>query len=96
MYVQHASYASHMYSNSYPVFKNISSLAPNASSDQHEPSSVTPPSYRLYKHRFAGAFAVFVLNVVAGMNWPWFGPIANSSMCSLPLKFYFSEIVVSH
>lgn len=36
-------------------------------------------SYKLYKMRFAGLVAIMVLNVAGGMNWPWFGPIANDS-----------------
>ncbi|KAJ7262229.1 major facilitator superfamily domain-containing protein [Mycena haematopus] len=31
--------------------------------------------YRLYKRRFVG---IVILNVVAGMTWPWFGPISNN------------------
>ncbi|KAJ6499353.1 major facilitator superfamily domain-containing protein [Mycena sanguinolenta] len=34
--------------------------------------------YRLYKRRFVGMVGLVVLNVVAGMTWPWFGPISNN------------------
>ncbi|KAF8902884.1 major facilitator superfamily domain-containing protein [Gymnopilus junonius] len=34
--------------------------------------------YRLYKGRFIGLVALVVLNIVAAMPWPWFGPIANN------------------
>ena len=34
-------------------------------------------TYRLYKWRFAGVVGIMGLNIVGGMNWPWFGPIAN-------------------
>ncbi|KAF9070062.1 major facilitator superfamily domain-containing protein [Rhodocollybia butyracea] len=37
---------------------------------------VTP--YRLYKRRFTGLLGMVILNVVAGLSWPWFGPIANN------------------
>ncbi|KAJ3913441.1 major facilitator superfamily domain-containing protein [Lentinula edodes] len=33
--------------------------------------------YRLYKRRFLGLFGMVVLNIVGGLSWPWFGPIAN-------------------
>ncbi|KAI0043663.1 MFS general substrate transporter [Auriscalpium vulgare] len=33
--------------------------------------------YRLYKRRWFGVFALFTLEAVAGMSWPWFGPISN-------------------
>ncbi|KAF8813928.1 MFS general substrate transporter [Phlegmacium glaucopus] len=34
--------------------------------------------YRLYKRRFAGLVALIFLNIIAGMAWPWFGPISNN------------------
>ncbi|KAJ6609864.1 major facilitator superfamily domain-containing protein [Mycena sp. CBHHK59/15] len=34
--------------------------------------------YRLYKRRFVGVVGMVVLNIVAGMTWPWFGPISNN------------------
>lgn len=34
--------------------------------------------FRLYKRRWIGVFALFVLEVVASMSWPWFGPISDS------------------
>ncbi|KAF8514456.1 MFS general substrate transporter [Hysterangium stoloniferum] len=37
-----------------------------------------PIHYRLYRRRFLGVFGLVMLNVFAGMNWPWFGPIANA------------------
>ena len=37
------------------------------------------PVYRLYKRRFLGIIGIMILNAVGGMNWPWFGPIANDS-----------------
>ncbi|KAK7035498.1 hypothetical protein VNI00_011791 [Paramarasmius palmivorus] len=33
--------------------------------------------YRLYKRRFVGLIGIIALNIVGGMSWPWFGPIAN-------------------
>ncbi|KDQ15326.1 hypothetical protein BOTBODRAFT_108891 [Botryobasidium botryosum FD-172 SS1] len=33
--------------------------------------------FRLYKRRWVGVVALFVLNVAAGCNWLWFGAIAN-------------------
>jgi len=35
--------------------------------------------YVLHKWRFPGIFGLVVLNVVAGMNWPWFGSISAES-----------------
>ncbi|THH16733.1 hypothetical protein EW146_g3954 [Bondarzewia mesenterica] len=34
--------------------------------------------YRLYKRRWLGVLALFSLETVASMSWPWFGPISNS------------------
>lgn len=47
------------------------------SSTTEQQSNVT--TYRLYKWRFAGVVGIMGLNIVGGMNWPWFGPIANES-----------------
>ncbi|KAJ6490786.1 major facilitator superfamily domain-containing protein, partial [Mycena vitilis] len=33
--------------------------------------------YRLYRRRFVGLAALVILNLAAGMTWPWFGPISN-------------------
>ncbi|KAF8348222.1 major facilitator superfamily domain-containing protein [Amanita rubescens] len=44
--------------------------------------SKKPPEsvhYRLYKQRFVGLVALVLLNIVTGMSWPWFGPIANNA-----------------
>jgi hypothetical protein len=35
------------------------------------------PSYTLYKKRFTGVIGLVVLNVVGGLNWPWFGSIST-------------------
>ncbi|KAF7428316.1 hypothetical protein PC9H_007537 [Pleurotus ostreatus] len=56
-----------------------------ASSPTHTPDSPENVSaagpehapYRLYKRRFAGLLGLVVLNIVAAMAWPWFGPISN-------------------
>ncbi|KAJ7084336.1 major facilitator superfamily domain-containing protein [Mycena belliarum] len=54
-------------------------------SDDKTPSELTTDvisvhssirSYRLYKRRFVG---IVILNIVSGMTWPWFGPIANDT-----------------
>ncbi|KAK7676965.1 hypothetical protein QCA50_020083 [Cerrena zonata] len=37
----------------------------------------TQHEYRLYKRRFVGQVALFLLCVGSAMPWPWFGPIAN-------------------
>ncbi|GLB37685.1 putative MFS general substrate transporter [Lyophyllum shimeji] len=34
--------------------------------------------YRLYKRRFLGLIGLVLLNVIAAMSWPWFGPISNN------------------
>ncbi|TFK54532.1 MFS general substrate transporter [Heliocybe sulcata] len=54
------------------VTTRVSSLRVNSDAEE-------PRGYRLYKQRFVGLVAIFVLNVVSGMNWPWFGPIANNT-----------------
>ncbi|KAI6037954.1 major facilitator superfamily domain-containing protein [Pisolithus marmoratus] len=35
--------------------------------------------YRLYKQRFSGLLAFVILGIVTGMQWSWFGPIANNT-----------------
>ncbi|KAH9993244.1 hypothetical protein BJV77DRAFT_999502 [Russula vinacea] len=40
------------------------------------PTSSGP--YRLYKRRWVGVFAMFMLEAVAAAAWPWFGPISNN------------------
>lgn len=48
-------------------------------------------TYRLYGGRFAGVVGIMGLNIVGGMNWPWFGPIANASeLCELLLSLNFA------
>lgn len=53
-------------------------IAPSSSCIQPV-GDVGAHSYKLYKMRFVGLVAIMVLNVAGGMNWPWFGPIANDS-----------------
>ncbi|KAE9411182.1 MFS general substrate transporter [Gymnopus androsaceus JB14] len=61
----------------------------NASNEFKEESPIeagmtSPPHvhnelpYRLYKRRFLGLLGMVILNIVAGLSWPWFGPIANN------------------
>ncbi|KAL0577033.1 hypothetical protein V5O48_004967 [Marasmius crinis-equi] len=38
----------------------------------------TVVEYKVYRRRFVGMAGVVLLNIVGGMSWPWFGPIANS------------------
>lgn len=56
---------------------------------QHD---MATPVYRLYKRRFAGVAGIMVLNAIGGMNWPWFGPIANDSayLCDFWTRQYSS------
>lgn len=56
-----------------------SNRRPLAPSDVQSVGDVGAHSYKLYKMRFVGLVAIMVLNVAGGMNWPWFGPIANDS-----------------
>ncbi|KAF7315391.1 MFS general substrate transporter [Mycena indigotica] len=35
------------------------------------------PEYKLYRRRFVGIASLVILNIAAGMPWPWFGPISN-------------------
>ncbi|EKM52316.1 uncharacterized protein PHACADRAFT_211587 [Phanerochaete carnosa HHB-10118-sp] len=37
-----------------------------------------PVTYRLYKRRFIGLLGLFLLNIVAALPNPWYGPIANN------------------
>ncbi|KAH8113902.1 MFS general substrate transporter [Phellopilus nigrolimitatus] len=39
----------------------------------------TQMPFKLYKRRFTGVLGIIALNIVAGMNLPWFGPIANDT-----------------
>ncbi|KAF8813927.1 MFS general substrate transporter [Phlegmacium glaucopus] len=41
-------------------------------------NAVPAIQYRLYRRRFAGLVALIFLNIIAGMAWPWFGPISNN------------------
>ena len=54
-------------------------------------ASANVHQYRLYKRRFMGLVAIMVLNCAGGMNWPWFGPIANDSM--FPICYSFESNV---
>ncbi|KAF7978235.1 hypothetical protein HWV62_1244 [Athelia sp. TMB] len=38
-----------------------------------------PQQYRVYKRRWLGLFAFVMLNGVATMSWPWFGPISETT-----------------
>ncbi|KAI0268881.1 MFS general substrate transporter [Gloeopeniophorella convolvens] len=49
---------------------------PTLESSTDEAYSASGP-YRLYKRRWLGVFALFALELVSGMCWPWFGPISN-------------------
>ncbi|KAK7461987.1 hypothetical protein VKT23_008419 [Stygiomarasmius scandens] len=42
-----------------------------------------PQEYRLYKRRFVGLIGMVALNIVGGMSWPWFGPIANDTAAEM-------------
>ncbi|KAA1473990.1 MFS general substrate transporter [Dentipellis sp. KUC8613] len=48
-----------------------------AVSDDAYPSS-GPGPYRLYKQRWLGCLALFLLETVASMSLPWFGPISDN------------------
>ncbi|KAL0956303.1 hypothetical protein HGRIS_002460 [Hohenbuehelia grisea] len=43
----------------------------------HGGTGTTVAAYRLYRWRFAGLLGFVILNIVAAMGWPWFGPISN-------------------
>ncbi|KAI0256395.1 MFS general substrate transporter [Lactifluus subvellereus] len=40
--------------------------------------STTAAPYRLYKRRWIGVFAMFILEAVSAASGPWFGPISNN------------------
>lgn len=44
----------------------------------HLESAGEPVTYRLYKRRFLGLVGLVLLNVIAAMPWPWYGPISNN------------------
>ncbi|KIK67132.1 hypothetical protein GYMLUDRAFT_217102 [Collybiopsis luxurians FD-317 M1] len=48
--------------------------------EPYSPTSVRVEEihYRLYKRRFLGLLGMVVLNIVGGLCWPYFGPIANN------------------
>ncbi|KAH9856353.1 major facilitator superfamily domain-containing protein [Lenzites betulinus] len=57
-------------------------VSAKAAQDERAPSpgavDLAPiTTYRLYKRRWVGLFAICILNLVAGMVLVWFGPIAN-------------------
>ncbi|KAJ3975765.1 major facilitator superfamily domain-containing protein [Lentinula raphanica] len=58
-----------------PIELEIVSPVARSSSPPHD----EPPNgpYQLYKRRFVGLVGLVALNVVGGLSWPWFGPIAN-------------------
>jgi FLVCR family MFS transporter 7 len=57
---------------------NVETIKSAAQFEVNEDVVDEPPVYRLYKRRFVGITAVALLNLAAGMCWPWFGPISNS------------------
>lgn len=40
----------------------------------------TTPVYTLHKWRFPGVIGLVILNIVGGLNWPWFGSISAQSI----------------
>lgn len=44
-----------------------------------------PQQYRVYKRRWLGLLAFVVLNGVATMSWPWFGPISPTTAAEFGL-----------
>ncbi|KAH9985811.1 MFS general substrate transporter [Russula compacta] len=55
-----------------------SEVTTSPSTDQDQGASTTAGPYRLYKRRWVGVFAMFVLEAVSAASWPWFGPISNN------------------
>ncbi|KAG6331792.1 hypothetical protein ID866_7298 [Astraeus odoratus] len=53
----------------------------DASSSQDSAKKLPIPrvQYRLYTRRFTGLFGFIILGIVTGMQWSWFGPIANDT-----------------
>ncbi|KAI0302742.1 MFS general substrate transporter [Russula brevipes] len=41
-------------------------------------ASTAAGPYRLYKRRWVGVFALFMLEAVSSASWPWFGPISDN------------------
>ena len=48
--------------------------------DNSGPDVNALPQFRLYKRRHFGVLGIIALNIVAGMNLTWFGPISNKSV----------------
>ncbi|KAN0135398.1 MFS general substrate transporter [Lactarius tabidus] len=46
--------------------------------DAENTTSTSAQPYRLYKRRWFGVFAMFLLEVISSASWPWFGPISNN------------------
>ncbi|KAI0077634.1 MFS general substrate transporter [Panus rudis PR-1116 ss-1] len=53
----------------------VTTTSPTSQSDNAE---TDVREFRLYKRRFVGAVALFLLSAVSAMPWPWFGPISNT------------------
>lgn len=48
-------------------------------------SKEVPQQYHVYKRRWLGLLAFVVLNGVATMSWPWFGPISTTTAAEFDL-----------
>lgn len=46
--------------------------------DVEDATTTAAQPYRLYKRRWFGVFALFLLEAISSASWPWFGPIANN------------------
>ncbi|CCM00980.1 uncharacterized protein FIBRA_03028 [Fibroporia radiculosa] len=49
-----------------------------------------PIEYRMYKRRWIGVVAIFILNLVSGLSLVWFGPIANDGASHLMSTIFAS------
>ncbi|KAH9837800.1 major facilitator superfamily domain-containing protein [Rhodofomes roseus] len=63
-----------------PATGSASALEVRCNSDGKEEEEEEEVVYRMYKRRWVGVLAIFILNIVAGMSLVWFGPIADDTV----------------
>ncbi|KAI9455439.1 MFS general substrate transporter [Lactarius psammicola] len=56
----------------------VSEVAIPTSADGDPDAFTTTQPYRLYKRRWIGVFAIFILGAVSSASWPWFGPVSGN------------------
>ncbi|VDC06418.1 unnamed protein product [Peniophora sp. CBMAI 1063] len=82
-----------MHSNDDHPSQNTSTIAGSSDKDKGKPTveqlslsegvSTSGDSYKLYKRRWTGVAALFILEAVASMPWVWFGLIATQAQADM-------------